>query len=140
MSTDTTNETIRYTADVVVLTPSGYILLVRRDWPPFEGDWALPGGCAEPGEDIHVTAARELAEETDVRVHAGDLHKIGVWDKPGRDPRGRYITTAYTVVVPDDTLVIAGDDARDACWWPLDALPDLLAFDHAEIVAAAANR
>ncbi|MEU4655064.1 hypothetical protein AB0G32_14190 [Streptomyces sp. NPDC023723] len=36
-------ETIRYTADVVALTPDGNVLLIERDWPPYEGEWALTG-------------------------------------------------------------------------------------------------
>lgn len=35
-------ETIRYTADVVVLTPGGDTLLIERVWPPYEGDWPSP--------------------------------------------------------------------------------------------------
>ncbi|MFE6270475.1 NUDIX domain-containing protein [Streptomyces goshikiensis] len=137
----TENETItseiRYTADVVALTPSGRILLIERAWPPFEGAWALPGGHLDDAEAPHVAGARELAEETGLHVNAGDLHQIGVWDQPGRDPRGRYTTFAYRVIVPDDTPVTAGDDARTARWWPLNALPEKLAFDHADIINAA---
>lgn len=133
--TDTeTFETIRYTADVVVLTPGGDVLLIERDWPPFEGHWACAGGHVDPGETSRQAAARELAEETGVHVATGDLHQIGVWDQPGRDPRGRY---AYLAVVPADTPITAGDDARTARWWPLNALPDQLAFDHAQILSAA---
>ncbi|MFJ3043833.1 NUDIX domain-containing protein [Streptomyces tendae] len=136
--TDTeTPETISYTADVVALTPDGKVLLIERDWPPYEGAWALPGGHVDIGEMSRVAAARELEEETGVRVAADDLRQIGVWDAPGRDPRGRFVTVAYAAVVPATTRITAGDDARTARWWPLADLPDQLAFDHADILSAA---
>ncbi|MFJ7209514.1 NUDIX domain-containing protein [Streptomyces sp. NPDC098789] len=132
----TETETIRHTADVVALTPARHVLLIKRGWPPYEGAWALPGGWVDPGETIHAAAARELGEEAGVHVNAGDLHQLGVWDQPNRDPRGHYITTAYMIIVPEGTPITAGDDARDARWWPLNALPEL-AFDHADIINAA---
>ncbi|MFE9679401.1 NUDIX domain-containing protein [Streptomyces sp. NPDC006259] len=132
-----TFETIRYTADVIALTPAGDVLLIQRGWPPHEGAWALPGGHVDPGETSLAAAARELVEETGVTVTADDLRQIGVWDAPDRDPRGRYITVAYVATVPADTPIIAGDDARTARWWPLNALPERLAFDHATILSAA---
>ncbi|MFI8504508.1 NUDIX domain-containing protein [Streptomyces sp. NPDC085524] len=128
--------TIRYTADVVAVTEDDRVLLIKRDWDPYEGHWALPGGHVDDGETGLQAAIRELAEETGVHVNVGNLHQIGVWDQPGRDPRGRYITTAYMITVPDGTPITAGDDARDARWWPLTDLPDL-AFDHADIITAA---
>ncbi|MFC7818709.1 NUDIX domain-containing protein [Streptomyces sp. NPDC057367] len=137
MTDPETPETIRYTADVVALTPDGSVLLIERDWPPYEGAWALPGGHVDVGETSRAAAARELEEETCVQVGADDLRQIGVWDSPGRDPRGRYVTVAYAAVVPADTQIAAGDDARRARWWPLDNLPERLAFDHADIVRAA---
>ncbi|MFJ2745880.1 hypothetical protein ACIO3O_40190 [Streptomyces sp. NPDC087440] len=47
MTETETSEPIRYTADVVALTPDGAVLLIERDWAPFEGAWALPGGYAK---------------------------------------------------------------------------------------------
>ncbi|MFF3967925.1 NUDIX domain-containing protein [Streptomyces griseorubiginosus] len=127
-------ETIRYTADLVVLTPNGNVLLIERDWPPYEGAWALPGGHVDTGETSRAAAARELSEETGVQVAPDDLRRIDVWDAPERDPRGRYVAVAYLAVVPDDTQVVAGDDARRARWWPASDLPPL-AFDHADIIS-----
>ncbi|MFK0120800.1 NUDIX domain-containing protein [Streptomyces sp. NPDC090994] len=132
-----TPDTTRYTADVVVLTPDGRVLLIERDWPPYEGAWALPGGHVDPGESSREAAARELDEETGLHVTVGDLRPIGTWDKPGRDPRGRYSTDAYLAVVPADTQITAHGDARTARWWPLNHLPDRLAFDHADILNTA---
>ncbi|MFJ2781536.1 NUDIX domain-containing protein [Kitasatospora sp. NPDC087315] len=130
-------ESIRYTADVVATTPDGRVLLIERGWPPFEGAWALPGGHVDTGETSRQAAARELEEETGVRVPAAELLQLGAWDTPGRDPRGRYVTVAYLAVVPNDTPVSAGDDARTARWWRWTELPEQLAFDHSSILATA---
>ncbi|ATL88750.1 ADP-ribose pyrophosphatase (plasmid) [Streptomyces malaysiensis subsp. malaysiensis] len=84
---------------------------------------------------------RELGEETGVRVTAEDLTRVGTFDAPGRDPRGRYITRAYLVTVPSGTTAQADTDAAAVQWVPVDAvLTDLaenLAFDHHAIVTAA---
>ncbi|MFJ1796787.1 NUDIX domain-containing protein [Kitasatospora griseola] len=130
-------ESIRFTADVVALTPDGRVLLIERGWPPFEGAWALPGGHLDPGETSRAAAARELEEETGVRVDPAGLFQLGAWDTPGRDPRGRYVTVAYLAEVPDDTPITAGDDARTARWWRWNELPQELAFDHSSILATA---
>ncbi|MFF9854266.1 NUDIX domain-containing protein [Streptomyces litmocidini] len=129
---------IRYTADVVAVTDDGRVLLIERGWPPFENHWALSGGHVDEGETSRAAAVRELEEETGVHVAEDTLRLIGVWDQPGRDPRGRYVTVAYLVTLPADTQATAGDDARDARWWPLTELLQPLAFDHADILTAAA--
>ncbi|MEU2559414.1 NUDIX hydrolase [Streptomyces longispororuber] len=128
-------EIIRFTADVVCIR-GGSVLLVERGWPPHKGRLALPGGHVDPGETSRTAAARELLEETGVRVDADDLGLIGIYDAPDRDPRGRYVTVAYLVAVPAGTTAHAGDDASAVRWVPLDDTT-ALAFDHSEIVAAA---
>ncbi|WP_461712349.1 NUDIX domain-containing protein [Streptomyces sp. DSM 41013] len=133
--TETTPETIRYTADVVCVRGRD-VLLIERGWPPYAGHLALPGGHVDQGETSRAAAARELLEETGVHVDAADLALIGVYDEPDRDPRGRYVTAAYLATVPDDTEARAGDDATAVRWQPL-AGPGVLAFDHGEIVRAA---
>ncbi|MCX4486319.1 NUDIX domain-containing protein [Streptomyces anulatus] len=130
-----TFETIRYTADVVCIRGSD-VLVIERGWDPHKGMSALPGGHVDPGESSRAAAARELAEETGVQVDASDLTLVGVWDAPDRDPRGRYITAAYLVTVPENTTARAGDDAAAVRWVPLDT-PGALAFDHGQIVATA---
>lgn len=132
------NETIRFTADVVVTTTDNRVLLIERGWPPYVGQWALPGGHVDFGETSRQAAARELAEETGVHAAPDELTQVGVFDAPDRDPRGRYVTVAYRLTVISTLPIEAGDDAVRAEWWPLDALPPL-AFDHADIIRAATS-
>jgi 8-oxo-dGTP diphosphatase len=112
------------------------ILLVRRANEPFAGSWALPGGFVEGGERVAAAAARELAEETGVQAAALEL--LGIYDTPGRDPRGPTVSIVYVWLTEHELPARGGDDAREARWQPLAALP-ALAFDHAVVVADAVS-
>ncbi|MGW7603184.1 NUDIX domain-containing protein [Streptomyces antimycoticus] len=127
--------TTQITVDVVCLRGDN-VLLIERGWPPYQGRLALPGGYMEPCEYPHVAAARELLEETGVKVSADELVLVDVFARPDRDPRGRFVSVAYVITVGADTTARAGDDAAAVQWVPLDAIGDL-AFDHGEIVHAA---
>lgn len=126
------------TADCMVTNSRGEVLLVRRGNDPFKGCWALPGGFMEMDETIEHCAVRELEEETHLKVSEKDIRLIGVYSAPGRDPRGRTVTAAYAVsgkwIEESGKIAVAGDDAAEVRWWPLNALPPL-AFDHAQIVS-----
>lgn len=111
------------------------VLLVRRGREPFKGAWAIPGGFVEVGERVEDAARRELVEETGLR---GDiLELLGVYSDPERDPRGHTVSVVYVMKVGGIVDVgVAGDDADEARWFPLDA-PPAVAFDHARILADA---
>lgn len=107
-------------------------LLIKRDHPPFEGSWALPGGFIEMQEKMHQSAERELCEETGL----SDICLIPILSKgdPDRDPRGRTITIVYSgILAPPFQETRAGDDAREAKWFLLENLPKL-SFDHHNII------
>lgn len=128
------------TADVVLVAarPRPSVLLIRRGKPPYEGRWALPGGFVDMDEDLEPAARRELAEETG--LEAGPLVQVGAFGRPGRDPRGRVVSVAWTGAPAADAAgPEAASDAAEARWFPLDELPEL-AFDHGEIIAAALER
>lgn len=127
------------TADIVIYTLREkrlHVLLIRRKAWPFEGTWAIPGGFVRPDETLDQAAKRELREETGVSGVV--LEQLRAFGDPGRDPRTRVITVAYTALIPSDRVVLRADtDAADARWFAVDDLPRPLAFDHDEILAEA---
>lgn len=135
---------IALTVDVVALartrqaTSATSVLLIQRRHPPFAGSWALPGGFVEDGERLREAARRELTEETGLEV--GELELLGVYDTPGRDPRGCTVSIVYLARLDAEEPAVEGaDDAADARWYPIDALPEL-AFDHDTMLADTRSR
>jgi ADP-ribose pyrophosphatase YjhB (NUDIX family) len=69
----------------VLLVPVGKgLLLIRRGIEPGAGRLALPGGYVNLGETWQQAAVRELAEETGIRVRAGQVELFRVWTSTDR--------------------------------------------------------
>jgi len=130
------------TADAVVIC-SGHILMIKRRAEPGKGLWALPGGYVNANTDKSVedAAIRELREETMIKVPApvlrGSIVRSKVFDAIDRSPRGRIITHAFYIQLPDGELpkVKGSDDAEKARWVPIAEVKSEECFeDHYEIL------
>ncbi len=130
------------TADAVVIQ-SGHVLMIRRRAEPGKGLWALPGGYVNANTDKSVEAAmlRELREETKIKVPEpvlkGNIVRSKVFDAVDRSPRGRIITHAFYIQLPDGELpkVKGSDDAEKARWVPIAEVRSEDCFeDHYEIL------
>ncbi|MDA1004541.1 MAG: NUDIX domain-containing protein [Chloroflexi bacterium] len=112
------------------------ILLVDRGEDPFRGMLALPGGFKRPDESLDAAAARELFEETGIRVPI-PLRQVHAYGDPGRDPRMNVVTICYFAAVAGLDEPIGGTDAQGAS---IESVADVLngtialAFDHRRIV------
>jgi bifunctional NMN adenylyltransferase/nudix hydrolase len=130
------------TADAIVIC-SGHVLMIKRRAEPGKGLWALPGGYVNANTDKSVEAAmlRELREETMIKVPTpvlkGSIVRSKVFDAIDRSPRGRIITHAFHIVLPDGELpkVKGSDDAEKARWVPIaEVRSDQCFEDHWEIL------
>lgn len=118
------------TVDVVIHDPACGVVIIRRANKPV--GYALPGGFIDAGESAETAAVREMREETGLNVDLTGL--LGVYSRPDRDPRGHTLTVAFTARALNPADLLAGDDAAQAAFFPLDALPSPLVFDHAQIL------
>jgi ADP-ribose pyrophosphatase YjhB (NUDIX family) len=57
-----------YLAVSAAIVHKGKVLIVRRDRPPAEGVYTLPGGLVEAGETLIGAVAREVLEETELVI------------------------------------------------------------------------
>ncbi|WP_236262736.1 NUDIX hydrolase [Caenispirillum salinarum] len=121
----------------VVRDEAGRILLVRRRNPPAAGLWGYPGGKPRRGETLAEAAARELLEETGITARI--TGPLTAFDTMERDAATgalahHFVLVAMLGVEPSGT-VAAADDALDAGWFSLDALPRPLVARVAEVAA-----
>jgi ADP-ribose pyrophosphatase YjhB (NUDIX family) len=86
--------------------------------------WSLPAGLLRRGERAEAGAARELYEETGLRVRADELAVL----QPSAivHTHGRWIDVVFEARVPaDTTFAVDGAEVFEAAWYPLDDLPPL---------------
>jgi 8-oxo-dGTP diphosphatase len=122
------------TVDIIIEVTDGAdagekrIVLIKRKNPPF--GWALPGGFVDYGESIESAAVREAREETSLQVTL--VRQFHTYSEPGRDPRQHTISTVF--IARAHGTPAGADDASEARVFSIDALPEPMAFDHADIL------
>ena len=132
-------------SDAVIIKRSDegdLIAMIEREFGPFRGAYALPGGMLDAGETFAQAADREMQEEVGFdAANAVSRKNLGsVTDSPDWDPRfvNGVSVGAVSYVVPDGTELTAQDDARAALWIPVEDLANgiyPIAFGHAAWLA-----
>jgi ADP-ribose pyrophosphatase YjhB (NUDIX family) len=103
-----------------VVIKDGKLLMIRRKNDPGRGLWSIPGGRLELGEYLSDAVAREVFEETGVRVETRGL--LGIHEVTG-DPH--YVMLDHVAVPINDAEPVAGDDADDVRWVPIEDIDKL---------------
>jgi 8-oxo-dGTP diphosphatase len=117
------------TVDIIIEIPGKGIVLIERKNPPY--GWALPGGFVDYGETLETAALREAREETGLDVE--ELKQFHAYSDPKRDPRHHTVTVVFFGRGIGEPK--AADDAKNLRIFPLENLPENLAFDHAHILS-----
>jgi ADP-ribose pyrophosphatase YjhB (NUDIX family) len=92
------------------------VLLIRRGSEPLKGEWSIPGGLLEVGEELAEAARRELREETGLEVEP--LAVLEVFDRifrAGRRVRYHFVIVDFVCRLRGGKLQ-HGSDVLEARW------------------------
>ncbi len=125
-----------------ILIQSGHVLLIERDFNPGKGTKALPGGFAEPGENISDATVRELKQETKIGLSLNVLRlafrkRHVFYRHTGRGTINKHVSLYILNDRAELPFVEAGDDAKkgSAKWYPLGELdPTTMHEDHWHLI------
>jgi 8-oxo-dGTP diphosphatase len=115
----------------VVIEEDNRILLVKRKYEPYKGDWSFPAGFMEYDESPEQCAIREIKEELNVDVELDGL--FGVYSGMD-DPRTHAILIMYWAKIKGGELK-PGDDAEEIGFFAKEEVPPNIAFlAHRQII------
>lgn len=148
------------TGDAIIFK-SNHVLLIRRKANPGKGLLAFPGGFLnaldktdskgklhKADKSLRDCAIRELYEETKIDLPEAlirsNIVEEKIFDAVKRSRRGRVITAAQIIVLPEDgrglPKVRGSDDAMEALWFPIHKLSRIMFFeDHYDLLMYSIN-
>jgi 8-oxo-dGTP diphosphatase len=96
------------------------VLLIKRNQPPAQGLWSIPGGKLESGESLVEACRREFYEETNLDIEV--RHIVAVVER--RLEGFHYVIIDFFVqlVDEDNCVLIAQSDVDEAKWVGLEEL------------------
>ena len=108
-----------------VINSAGKLLIQRRAdhlkaWP---GRWTTTSGAVSSGEDSHLSACRELAEELGVRVAPAEMHYLD------RITREHLFIDVYLtrIDVPIEAVIPQPEEVSDARWVTMAEMRQMMA-------------
>ncbi|MCA8958433.1 MAG: NUDIX hydrolase [Planctomycetes bacterium] len=114
------------TAAGAVVVRGREVLLIQRRIDPGRGRWGFPAGFQDYGETPEDSARREVREETGLEVRIERLLAVEL----SRDNPRKLVNLVIYLAREVAGELRAADDALQARFFPLEALPEELAFDN----------
>ena len=105
----------------VIVNSDHQVLLTKRNIPPFQGEWVMPGGKIDLGEPIVQALVREVREEVGLEVEVGRLIDVFEHVTPGED-NYHFIIIYYLCTPLFCDVEHNRDEVSEACWVGRDQL------------------
>jgi 8-oxo-dGTP diphosphatase len=117
-------------AVAVIIGDDQRVLLGKRCIDPGKDMWSFPAGYVNRGEVLEEAAVREVLEELAVAVKLNGL--VGVYSERG----AAVVLVVYAGEIQAGEARADGHEVSEVRWFPLDRLPDGMAFPHDRRVLA----
>lgn len=117
----------------VIVDTDERVLLTKRNIPPFQGEWVMPGGKIDLGEPIVAALKREVWEEVGLEVEVGDLIDIFEHVTPGED-NYHFIIIYYQCTPLYCDVTHNHDEVAEARWVTREELPGFKMPDGAKFI------
>jgi 8-oxo-dGTP diphosphatase len=108
------------------------VLLVKRANDPNKNKWCIPGGHIENEEKPPDAAIREIKEETSLELNKKNLFLVDQIDDK------KVNNNIYAVLEEDYNQEEADSDAKEAKWFDVEKLPQLI-WDNESHIKKALN-
>ena len=99
----------------VIINDDGEVLLTKRNIPPFQGEWVMPGGKIDLGEPIIKALQREVMEEVGLQVEVAELLDVFEHVTPG-DENYHFVILYYRCRPLFCDITHNQDEVEEARW------------------------
>ena len=123
---------MKKSAGVIVKSGNKCLLCKRSNVETYSGEWSIPGGKVEPGEEIIDAANREFYEETN-KTLTGELEFVGVMGRMNRKGTKQssmmyvFLIDVDNPIHPDLENAEYGEEHSECGYFSIDDLPEPLA-------------
>lgn len=104
----------------ILFNAKAEVLLIKRNQPPAQGLWSIPGGRLEAGESLVDACCREFFEETNLAIDV--THICAVVDRQLEGFHYVIIDFCVELIDPQQNQPIAQSDVLEAKWVRMDEL------------------